>query len=95
MQGLSPAVPRHSSLILRIVTDLILSTVVFFAAAWWLRRYLDEQGIPQGMTRNLMVLVIATALSFAASSLLSWLTGQPTADQQVMQMVGNVASMPK
>ncbi len=77
------------------MADLILSTVVFFAAAWWLRRYLDDQGIPQGMTRNLMVLVIATTLSFAASSLLAWLTGQPTADQQVMQMVGNVASMPR
>lgn len=74
--------------------DLVVSTLVFFGAAWWLRRYLDEQGIPHGMTRSLMVLVIATAASFAASSLLSWLTGHPTADQQIMQLVGHVANMP-
>jgi len=30
-------------------------TLVFFIAAWYIRRYLDEQGIPKGMTRSLLV----------------------------------------
>lgn len=50
--------------------NLIVSTIVFFVAAWYIKRYLDEQGIPKGMTRNLMVFVLA--------SLVSWGSGEVT-----------------
>ena len=38
--------------------NIIISTIVFIIAAWWIRRYLDEQGFPHGMTRGLLVLYI-------------------------------------
>ena len=44
--------------------NLVISTVVFFFAAWYIHRYLDEQGIPKGPTRGILVLVIASLLSW-------------------------------
>ncbi len=44
--------------------NLVISTVVFFFAAWYIHRYLDDQGIPKGPTRGILVLVIASLLSW-------------------------------
>ena len=49
--------------------NLIISTIVFFAAAWYIHRYLDEQGIPKGPTRGMLVLVLASLLSWGAGYL--------------------------
>lgn len=48
--------------------NLIVSTIVFFIAAWYIHRYLDGQGIPKGMTRGI--------LAFAFASMVSWGTGE-------------------
>ena len=34
--------------------NLVISTVAFFVAAWFLNRYLDGQNIPKGMTRTML-----------------------------------------
>lgn len=52
--------------------NLLLSTLAFFAAAWYLNRYLDEQGIGQGMTRGVLVLVLASLLSWATGAAMDW-----------------------
>ncbi|MDX8379704.1 MAG: hypothetical protein R8K48_06620 [Gallionella sp.] len=51
------------------VWNLIISTIVFFVGAWYIHRYLDEQGIPKGATRGIFVLVFATILSSGAGYL--------------------------
>jgi hypothetical protein len=56
--------------------SLIISTIVFFVAAWLLNRYLDEQGIPKGMTRGLTVLVLASLMSWAAGWTVDWTQGR-------------------
>lgn len=56
--------------------NLIVSTVVFFVAAWFLNRYLDEQGIPKGMTRGLTVLVLASLMSWGAGWAVDWTQGK-------------------
>lgn len=48
--------------------NLIVSTVVFFAAIWYLRRYFDEQGIPEGMTRRVLIFMLASMLSWGAGA---------------------------
>ena len=73
--------------------DLLLSTVAFFVSARWLKRYLEEQDIPAGMVRNLMVVVIATAISFAVSSMVSWLDDEQAPDAKLMQSVGQTMQM--
>lgn len=44
--------------------NLTISTIVFFVAAWFLNGYLDEQGIPRGFTRIVVVLVLASLMSW-------------------------------
>ncbi|MDA8329059.1 MAG: hypothetical protein M0Z83_08845 [Betaproteobacteria bacterium] len=65
--------------------DFVFSTIVFLFVGFAARRYFDHQGIPAGITRSLLVLVLATAASFAASALLSWILGEPDADTQLLQ----------
>ncbi len=67
--------------------DLIVSTAVFFAAIYFLRRFFDAQDIPPGRTRSILIGVLATVASFAASALLSWVDGEPSTDQQMLQQV--------
>jgi membrane protein required for beta-lactamase induction len=52
--------------------NLIISTIVFFMAVWYIRRYLDEQGIPKGMTRGLLVFVLAFLVSWGAGEAVDW-----------------------
>lgn len=52
--------------------NLIISTLVFFIAAWYIHRYLQEQGIPKGMTRTMLVFVLASLVSWGAGELADW-----------------------
>ena len=52
--------------------NLTVSTIVFFIAAWFLNGYLDEQGIPKGLTRGVMVLVLASLMSWGAGWAVDW-----------------------
>lgn len=52
--------------------NLILSTIVFFVAAWFINHYLDTQGIPKGMTRGVLVLVLASLVSWGAGEMVDW-----------------------
>lgn len=54
------------------VWNLLVSTIVFFVAAWYAHRYLDEQGLPKGMTRNVLVLTIASLVSWGAGAAVDW-----------------------
>ncbi len=52
--------------------NLTVSTIVFFIAAWYIRRYLEDHGIPKGVTRGLLVFVIATSVSCGAGDMVDW-----------------------
>lgn len=52
--------------------NLIISTIVFFVAAWFANRYLDEQVIPKGMTRGVLVFVLASLVSWGAGEMVDW-----------------------
>jgi hypothetical protein len=51
---------------------LIISTFAFFIATAYLRRYLDEQGIPKGMTRGVLVAALASLVAWGAGAAASW-----------------------
>lgn len=59
--------------------SLIISTLVFFVAAWTLNRYLDEQEIGKGMTRGVLVLVLASLVSWGAGAAVDWMQPQAAA----------------
>lgn len=52
--------------------NLFFSTLVFFISAWYLRHYLDEQGLPKGMMRTMLVFVIASLVSWGTGAAADW-----------------------
>jgi len=56
--------------------SLLISTVVFFLASWLIRRYLDDQGIPGGMTRGITIFVFAALISWGSAAAITWIQGE-------------------
>lgn len=54
------------------IWNLIISTLVFFIAARYIKRYLNEQGIPEGMTRGILVLTLALLAAWGAGAAADW-----------------------
>jgi hypothetical protein len=52
--------------------NIIISTIVFVFSAWYIRRLLDEHGLPKGMTRGLLVFVLAYMVSWASGEVVDW-----------------------
>ena len=48
------------------ILSLLVSTVVFFAASFLVKRQLEAMDIPKGMTRNLTIFVLALAAAYGA-----------------------------
>ena len=55
------------------MSNLVISTIVFFIVAWFANRYLNEQGIPKGMTRSVMVFFVASMVSWGAGDAVDWI----------------------
>lgn len=49
------------------MTAIVVSTVVYFVAAYVIKRHLVEMGIPKGMTRGTVIFVGAALIAYAAA----------------------------
>jgi hypothetical protein len=68
--------------------NLLVSSVAFFIAAWYIRRYLDEQGIPEGATRSLLIFTLASLVSWGSGELADLLQGnRPAARADQSQLL--------
>ena len=47
------------------LASLVLSTIAFFLASYFIKRYLERMEIPKGTARSLSVFVLALAISYA------------------------------
>ena len=52
--------------------NLIISTLVFFIAVRYLHRYLEEEGLPKGMTRGTLVFPLASLVSWGSGEMVDW-----------------------
>jgi hypothetical protein len=52
--------------------NIIISTIVFVAVAWYCRRWLEDQGLPKSMTRGLLVFLLAYLASWGAGVVVDW-----------------------
>lgn len=77
------------------MTSLIISTIVFFIAAWFAKRWLDEQGIPKGMTRSVVVLVLASMVSWGAGDVVDWTQVKIEGPQAAAQNSVNLSQLLK
>jgi hypothetical protein len=49
------------------VLNLVVSTVAFFVASYFIRRYLNDIGVPKTMTRGLVIFVLALAIAYGVA----------------------------
>jgi VIT1/CCC1 family predicted Fe2+/Mn2+ transporter len=47
--------------------SIVVSTIAFFVAAFFIKRWLDDMGIPKTMTRNVVVFVAAALISYGVA----------------------------
>ena len=46
------------------IASLVASTVAFFVASYFIKRWLEDNDIPKGMARGLLVFSLALAVSY-------------------------------
>ncbi len=51
------------------MASIVISTVVYFIAAYFVKRQLEEMGIPKGVTRGSVIFVVAAAVAYGAAYL--------------------------
>jgi hypothetical protein len=54
------------------ILSLVLSTVAFFVARYYINGYLEESGLPKGMTRSMVVFTLAVAVSYGVGVVVDW-----------------------
>ena len=54
------------------LASILLSTIAYFVAAYYIRRYLEDIGIEKGMTRGLVVFTLALAVSYGVAAVVDW-----------------------
>ena len=47
--------------------SIVLATIAFFAASYFIKRYLDGIGIPKTMVRGMLVFVLALAVAYGVA----------------------------
>ena len=57
------------------ILGLILSTVAFFAASFFIKRRLEQIGIPKGMTRSTVIFVLALGIAYGVAFLVDRIAG--------------------
>ena len=46
------------------IANLILSTIAFFVASYFIKRWMDDNDIPKGMARSVMIFTLALVVSY-------------------------------
>ena len=57
---------RHNPLV-SVVLSLVISTIAFFVASYFIKRWADNNDIPKGMTRSIGIFVLALALAYGVA----------------------------
>lgn len=52
------------------LASLVISTIVYFVAAYFIKRWLVEMGIPKGVTRGSVIFVGAAVLAYGTAYLI-------------------------
>lgn len=53
--------------------SLVVSTVAYFVASHYIRRYLDDIGAPRGFTRTVSIFCAALMIAYGVAAAVDWL----------------------
>ncbi len=52
---------------------IILSTIAYFVASHYIRRYMDNMDMPKGMTRSVLIFSLALIVAYVVALVASYL----------------------
>jgi len=52
--------------------SLVVSTIAYFVASFFIRRRFEEMGLPRGLTRGLMIFCLAVAVAYGVGAAVDW-----------------------
>ncbi len=52
--------------------SLVVSTIAFFVASYFAKRYLDDIGVPKTAVRALVIFVMAIAVAYGVAFAVDW-----------------------
>jgi VIT1/CCC1 family predicted Fe2+/Mn2+ transporter len=55
--------------------SLVISTIAFFVATYFIKGYLDEIGVPKTVVRGLVVFVLALAVAYGVAFIVDRVAG--------------------
>ena len=55
--------------------SIAISTVAYFVASHYIKRYLDELGAPRGFTRSVTAFCAAAMIAYGVALLVDWAAG--------------------
>ena len=53
--------------------SLVVSTIAYFVASYFIKRYLDDLQIPKGITRSFVIFSLALAIAYGVAVVVDWL----------------------
>jgi hypothetical protein len=53
--------------------SLVVSTIAYFVASYFIKRYLDDMQIPKGMARSTVIFCLALAVAYGTAFVVDWL----------------------
>lgn len=53
--------------------SIVVSTIVYFVAAYFIKRQLDENQIPKSMTRSIVIFTLALGIAYGVAAAIDWL----------------------
>ena len=66
--------------------SLVISTLAFFVASYFMKRWADDNDIPKGMTRSISIILLALALSYGVA----WVVAKLAAFAGTYSPVNNI-----
>ncbi len=52
--------------------SIVIATVAYFIASYYIKRYLEGMGIPKGMTRGLLIFALALGIAYGVAVIVDW-----------------------
>lgn len=75
--------------------NLVISTIVFIIAVWYFHRYMEQQGFAKGMTRSLLVFVLASIVSWGSGEVVDWTQEKIEGPKPVTQAPADMSQLLK
>jgi len=58
------------------MSSIVVSTVAYFVAAFFIKRWIDDMDIPKGVTRSLLIFAGAAVVSYGVASIVDLMASE-------------------